>query len=99
MPKIQYPPGGLGEGHGTDFDTCVAYCNAPLFIEFMDPGTITPTASGIFTPDLPAGLFGARDVIGPYYPVANNTTVTVDFLDKSTNNFYKNKITIQTSCP
>jgi len=100
MPKIQYPPGGgLGAGPETDFDTCVAYCNDPLFIEFVNPGSITPTDTGIFTPDLPAGVFGAGDVIGPYYPVANDTKITVDYLDKKTNNFYKNHITIQTSCP
>jgi hypothetical protein len=99
MPKIQYPPGNTTTGKGESFDTCVAFCNDPVFIEFVNPGAIEPLTPGIFTPDLPMGQFGAGDVIGPYYPVADNTEVTVDFLDKTTNILYKNHITIQSSCP
>ena len=98
MGKIQYPPGGLLEGK-VDFDTCVKFCNDPLFIEFVDAGYITPTAAGFFKPDIPTGNFDAGDQIGPYYPVNSNTKLVVDYLDKKTNKLYKNTIYIKDTCP
>jgi hypothetical protein len=98
MGKIQYPPGGLIDKN-VDFDSCIKFCNDPLYIEFVDNGYIAPTASGFFKPDLPTGTFAAGDQIGPYYPITDNTKLVVDYLDTKTNAFYRNTIYIKDSCP
>ena len=97
MPNVPYPP-----GTGVDnFDTCVKYLDDPLTITFKDSGMIFPTATGIFTPDLPTGIFAVNDTIGPYKPSpgSNGSKLIVYFQDFDDKKMYTNTITIQTNCP
>ncbi len=98
MPNVPYPPGGFVKKGTGNFNTCVEYQNDPLTITFNDPGMIFPTATGIFKPDLPTGIFAAGDKIGPYLPVSNNKQLVVYFQDFKTLKMYTNTIIICTKC-
>jgi|ERR1700744_1659176 hypothetical protein len=99
MPKVPYPPGDE-DLRDNNFNTCVPFTGSPLSIEFIDPGFIFPTATGIFYPDLPSGFFAAGDVIGPYDPVNKSTPtgLVVYFQDFKRGKMYTNTITIKAKC-
>jgi hypothetical protein len=96
MPNVPYPGNFLDKDN--NFDTCVEYLNDPLTITFTDTGMIFPTATGIFSPDLPIGIFTAGVTIGPYTPVSNNKQLVVYYKDFKSNKMYKNTIIICTKC-
>jgi hypothetical protein len=99
MPHVPYPPGGFIKKKGvTNFNTCVEYVNDPLTITFVDPGMIFPTAAGVFSPDIPFGVYKKGETIGPYLPVRGQKGLIVYFGDLTNLKMYTNTIILCTKC-
>ena len=97
MPNVPYPHGGLID-RDMNFNTCVEYENDPLTITFTDTGMIFPTATGIFNPDIPYGIYKKGDTIGPYQPVKGKKGVVVYFGDLKELKMYTNTIILCNKC-
>jgi len=69
-----------------------------LSIEFSDSGFLFHSADGLFTPDLPTGLFLAKSEIGPFQPEQDHTQLTLGFFDFTKNKFFAEVITISSDC-
>jgi hypothetical protein len=97
MAKIQYPPKEHIDKDNS-FESCVVIGD-PLEIDFAEAGLIFPTATGIFSPDIPAGIFAQGDSITGLIPIAVDTHIVVYFGDFQNQKLYKNTIKIKSKCP
>jgi hypothetical protein len=97
MPNVPYPSGVVVE-RGNNFCTCVEYLNDPLTITFVDSGMIFPTATGVFRPDIPFGLYEKGVTIGPFLPISGEKGLIVYFGDLTNLKMFTNTIIICTKC-
>jgi hypothetical protein len=99
MPHVSYPPGFDVAGEkDCDFESCVLFVDDQLTILLKHSGLIFPAASGIFSPDIPAGIHKAGDSIGPFKPINNDTEIVVYFGDFDNHRLYINTIKIRSKC-
>ncbi|HEY5329971.1 MAG TPA: hypothetical protein VIJ79_08820 [Acidobacteriaceae bacterium] len=97
MGQINLPPSGIHRDDISDY--CQQYTGDPLKISVRDAGFVAVLPTGAFSPDIPVGLFAQNQVLGPFNPTTNNTSVILAYFDLSSQKLYLTRINIQSTCP
>ncbi len=98
MSRIPMPPMQADARGNRKFTACTEY-GKDFYIVFSHGGVLGRLEDGVFHPDVPPGHYPAGKTIGPYRPVANNTSLDLVFVDDTDGKGYLDTVEIKDSCP
>lgn len=77
---------------------CLPYGES-IFIDFSHAGFFWPSANQIFEPELPEDIVFPGGAVGPFKPVKNNVSITLNLFSFEDKKIHRYILKIRTRCP